>query len=63
MADHTRLHTVVANLLEDALTHTPEGGSVTVSVVRAGDDRVRLHVADTGPGIPPDQLPHIFERF
>jgi len=62
-ADHTRLHQVVANLLQNALTHTPEGGNVTVSVGRAGDDRVRLEVADTGPGIPPDRLPHIFEQF
>ena len=63
MADHTRLHQIVANLLENAITHTPEGGSVTVSVDRARDGWVRLEVADTGPGIPPDELPHIFEQF
>jgi len=62
-ADRTRVRQVVANLLENALTHAPEGGDVTVSVGRAGDDRVRVEVADTGPGIPPDQLPHIFEQF
>ncbi|GAG22235.1 unnamed protein product, partial [marine sediment metagenome] len=44
MADHTRLHQIVANLLENAITHTPEDGSVTVSVDRAGDGWVRLEV-------------------
>ena len=63
MADHTRLHQVVANLLENALTHTPEGGRVTLSIGHAGPGWQRLEVADTGPGIPPEQLPHIFEQF
>ena len=63
MADRTRILQVMSNLLENALVHTPDGGSVTISVERAGDDRVRLEVTDTGRGIPPDQLPHVFEQF
>ena len=62
-ADRTRLHQIVANLLENALTHTPRGGNVTVAVGRAGTGWLRLEVADTGPGIPPDRLPHVFEQF
>jgi signal transduction histidine kinase len=63
MADPTRVHQVVANLLENALRHTPEGGSVAVAVGCSAPDRLRLEVADTGPGIPPDRLPHIFDQF
>jgi signal transduction histidine kinase len=53
---------VIANLVENALTHTPPGGRVTVEVEDAGE-RQRLTVADTGRGIPPDQLDRIFEQF
>ena len=62
-ADRTRLHQIVANLLENALMHTPEGGRVTVSAGRAEDGWVRLEVADSGPGIPPDEIPFIFDQF
>jgi len=57
-ADHDRLLQVAANLIENALRETPAGGHVSV-IAREG----RLIVADTGPGIPPDDLPHAFERF
>jgi two-component system OmpR family sensor kinase len=60
--DEARLHQVVANLLANARTHTPAGTSVTVRVGRAGDDAV-LSVTDTGPGIPPELLPNVFQRF
>lgn len=60
--DAIRLHQVIANLLANARTHTPEGTKVTVSLGEA-DDRVTLRVIDNGPGIAPDLLPHIFERF
>jgi PAS domain S-box-containing protein len=61
-ADPDRLQQVVANLLTNAIKFTPEGGEVAVRV-DARDDSVTIEVADTGEGIPPDVLPHIFERF
>ncbi|MEU7905957.1 HAMP domain-containing sensor histidine kinase [Actinoplanes sp. NPDC049118] len=60
--DGQRLQQVLANLLANARTHTPEGTRVTVGVGR--DDRAALlTVTDEGPGIPADLQPHIFERF
>jgi signal transduction histidine kinase/HAMP domain-containing protein len=50
------------NLLDNALTYTPRGGRITLSAA-AADAGITLSVADTGPGIPPEHLPHIFERF
>jgi signal transduction histidine kinase len=61
-ADRERLHQVVFNLLDNAVRFTPAGGTVTVSA-EAERGRVRVHVRDTGPGIPPGHLPHVFERF
>jgi two-component system sensor histidine kinase BaeS len=61
-ADPARLRGVIANLVANALRHTHEGGSVRVGVHRAGE-RVELKVVDTGEGIPPELLPHVFERF
>ena len=57
-ADAGRTLQVASNLVENALRETPAGGSVTVSA-REG----RLAVADTGPGIPAEDVPHAFERF
>jgi two-component system OmpR family sensor kinase len=62
VGDGARLHQVLANLLANARTHTPEGTGVTVSV-RADRDAAVVHVTDGGPGIPADLQPHIFERF
>jgi len=60
--DPLRLTQVVTNLLTNAAKFTPPGGRVTLSVTRDGQ-RAVLTVADTGPGIPPDELPHVFDRF
>ena len=62
-ADPVRLTQVVTNLLSNALRHTPTGGRVTVRARRDGTREVLVEVRDDGDGIPPDQLPHIFERF
>ena len=61
--DRTRVAQVVANLLENALQHTPEGGKVAVLAEVIETTRARVTVADTGEGIPHDELPHVFERF
>jgi two-component system sensor histidine kinase BaeS len=61
-ADSRWMYQVITNLLGNAVKFTPAGGRVTVSTGTDGD-RARLTVADTGVGIEPDQLPHVFERF
>ncbi len=60
--DPGRLGQALRNLLTNAVNYTPAGGVVTVSVSVSGDD-LELRVSDTGPGIPEDQIPHVFERF
>lgn len=60
--DFMRIKQVLLNLLENALAHTPEGGSITVSASQSGD-MVEFSVADTGEGIPADELDKIFDRF
>lgn len=61
-ADGDKLKQVLFNLIGNAIKYTPAGGSVTVGLGKE-DDRARLTVTDTGPGIPPEDLPNIFERF
>ncbi|AXH36586.1 sensor histidine kinase [Humibacter sp. BT305] len=62
--DHERLHQVVANLLSNAMVHTPAGTTVTTTVEPVdGRARVQLTVADDGPGFPAELVPELFERF
>lgn len=60
--DPARMRQVVTNLVSNAIHHTPSGGSVTVGVSATGDT-LAITVDDTGEGIPPDLLPHVFERL
>jgi signal transduction histidine kinase len=61
-ADPDRCQEILHNLLNNAVRHTPPGGTVTVAATTAGG-RVRISVTDTGEGIAPEHLPHVFERF
>ncbi len=60
--DRSRLEQILENLISNALKFTPRGGTITVRTFPDGDDAV-LEVRDTGRGIPPGELPHVFERF
>lgn len=62
-ADGTALRQVLANLVDNALRHTPGGGRVTILSEPANDGALVLAVRDTGIGIPVEHLPRIFERF
>jgi signal transduction histidine kinase len=53
---------VLSNLLGNAIKFTPEGGTVTLRA-RARDAALWVTIADTGPGIPPEDVPHIFDRY
>lgn len=61
-ADPDRLAQVLHNLVSNALRHTPEGQFVVLAAA-ASDGHLRIVVEDTGPGIAPEDLPHVFERF
>jgi signal transduction histidine kinase len=61
-ADPTRLRQVVANLLDNAIKYTPQGGRVALSATDAGRE-VTIAVSDTGIGIPPGEIPRIWDRL
>jgi signal transduction histidine kinase len=60
--DAERLQQVISNLLANAIKFTPEGGRVDV-VIESATEHIEVRVVDTGQGISPDLLPHVFERF
>jgi len=60
--DRDRLKQVLVNLIGNAINYTPAGGMVVVGLGKASN-QARLVITDNGPGIPPEDLPHIFERF
>ncbi len=62
LVDPGRIEQIITNLMDNALQHTPEGGRVTLSLA-CGSEEFILTVHDNGPGIPEEDLPHIFERF
>jgi len=62
VADPDRIEQAIENLVGNALRHTPAGGTVTLSAMQA-DGAATLSVSDTGVGIAPEHLPHVFERF
>ena len=62
MASDERIHQVLFNLVDNALRFTPDGGRVTISAVRH-DGMCEISVEDTGPGVPEEHRPYVFERF
>ncbi len=62
-ADPEDLEVIWVNLLENALQYSPAGSRVAIQVIRNGGSTARVSVEDSGPGIPEEQLPHVFQRF
>jgi signal transduction histidine kinase len=60
--DRDRLKQVLVNLIGNSINYTPKDGEIVVGLGKVSD-RAQLTVTDNGPGIPPEDLPHIFERF
>jgi signal transduction histidine kinase/response regulator RpfG family c-di-GMP phosphodiesterase len=62
LGDETRLHQIVWNLLSNAIKFTPEGGRVEIALTRS-DSKAVIRITDSGQGISPEFLPHVFDRF
>jgi signal transduction histidine kinase len=62
LLDPARMRQVLANLLANALRYSPRGSTVLIGK-ESTDERIQITVKDSGPGIPAEDLPHIFERF
>lgn len=62
-ADATLFRRAISNLLSNALQYTPRGGKIAISVKQSAEEWVEVSVSDTGPGIEPEHLPKIFDRF
>jgi heavy metal sensor kinase len=63
VVDQRMIQRILTNLLDNALKYTPSGGAVRVSLSEEDGGKAVVAVRDTGPGIPPGDLPHVFERF
>jgi signal transduction histidine kinase len=63
LADRDRMLQVLENLLRNAIHFSPKGGSVSVAAIAAEGGSSRFLVRDEGPGIEPDVLPHVFDRY
>ncbi|MEM9292405.1 MAG: ATP-binding protein [Acidobacteriota bacterium] len=62
-ADRTVLQRVFANIVDNAVKFTPLGGSIHLDIYRDTDEKLMICVSDSGPGIPEEELSHVFERF
>jgi two-component system OmpR family sensor kinase len=62
LGNATQLDRAVSNLFENALKFTPTGGNISL-VLEKNENTATLTITDTGIGIPPEDLPHLFERF
>jgi len=63
LVDRQRIEQVLLNLLSNAIRHTPEGGNLRVLAKTEGQSEIRVSVCDSGPGLSPEDLEHVFDRF